>query len=91
MKTFLQIQEGVYDPNIFKAVFLGGSGKSFVVRQTTGGLGMKILNSDDIFEKKLEDGLDGKPEDIFSDQGQDIRGRAKNLQVKDKICGLMVD
>ena len=94
MKTFLQIQEGVYDPNIFKQYFLGvWSGKSFVVRQTTGGLGMKILNSDDIFEKKLEDaGLDaGKPEDIFSDQGQDIRGKAKNLQVKDKICGLMVD
>ena len=24
MKTYQQIQEGVYDPNIFKAVFLAG-------------------------------------------------------------------
>ena len=101
MKTFLQIQEGVYDPNIFKMAFcwMLWSGKSFVVRQTTGGLGMKILNSDDIFEKKLEDaGLDaGKPEDIFSDQGQDIRGKAKKLTSKrqdlwvDGRLGVIID
>ena len=82
MKTFQQIQEGVYDPNIFNAIFLAGgpgSGKSYVVRKTTGGLGMKIVNSDDIYEKELEKaGLDiGKPEDIFSDEGQAIRLRSK--------------
>ena len=82
MKTFQQIQEGVYDPNIFKAIFLAGgpgSGKSYVVRKTTGGLGLKIVNSDDIYEKDLERaGLDiGKPEDIFSDEGQAIRLRSK--------------
>ena len=82
MKTFHQIQEGVYDPNIFNAIFLAGgpgSGKSYVVRKTTGGLGMKIVNSDDIYEKDLERaGLDiGKSEDIFSDKGQDIRIRSK--------------
>ena len=82
MKTFHQIQEGVYDPNIFNAIFLAGgpgSGKSYVVRKTTGGLGMKIVNSDDIYEKDLEKaGLDiGKPEDIFSDEGQAIRLRSK--------------
>jgi len=82
MKTFQQIQEGVYDPNIFNAIFLAGgpgSGKSYVVRKTTGGLGMKIVNSDDIYEKDLEKaGLDiGKPEDIFSDEGQAIRDRSK--------------
>tara|TARA_Y100000748_G_scaffold301319_1_gene301336 strand:- start:12 stop:677 length:666 start_codon:yes stop_codon:yes gene_type:complete len=57
MKTFTDLQEGVYDPNIFKAFFLAGgpgSGKSYVVRKTTGGLGMKIVNSDDVFEKYLE-------------------------------------
>ena len=57
MKTFQQIQEGVYDPNIFKAIFLAGgpgSGKSYVVRRSTGGLGMKIVNSDDIYEKMLK-------------------------------------
>ena len=81
MKTFTTLQEGVYDPNIFKAIFLAGgpgSGKSYVVRRTTGGLGMKIVNSDDIYEKMLKDaGLDTTPEDIYSDKGQDIRGRAK--------------
>ena len=57
MTTFTDLQEGVYDPNIFKAFFLAGgpgSGKSYVVRKTTGGLGMKIVNSDDVFEKYLE-------------------------------------
>jgi|TARA_B100000073_G_scaffold123963_1_gene101244 predicted kinase len=82
MKTFQQLLEGVYDPNIFNAIFLAGgpgSGKSYVVKKTTGGLGMKIVNSDDIYEKDLEKaGLDiGKPEDIFSDEGQAIRARAK--------------
>ena len=82
MKTYQQIQEGVYDPNIFKAVFLAGgpgSGKSFVVRTTTGGLGLKIVNSDDIYERDLEKaGLDaGNPDDIFSDEGQAIRVRSK--------------
>ena len=84
MKTFQEIQEGVYDPNIFNAIFLAGgpgSGKSYVVRKTTGGLGMKVVNSDDIYEKELEKaGLDiGKPEDIFSDEGQELRGKAKRL------------
>ena len=81
MKTFQIIQEGVYDPNIFKAIFLAGgpgSGKSYVVRRTTGGLGMKIVNSDDIYEKMLKDaGLEPTPDDIFSDKGQEIRVKAK--------------
>lgn len=81
MKTFTELQEGVYDPNIFKAIFLAGgpgSGKSYVVRRTTGGLGMKNVNSDDIYEKMLKDaGLEATPEDIFSDEGQAIRVRAK--------------
>ena len=83
MKTFTELQEGVYDPNIFKAIFLAGgpgSGKSYVVRKTTGGLGMKIVNSDDIYEKMLKDaGMETTPEDIFSDKGQEIRGRAKGV------------
>ena len=81
MKTFNELQEGVYDPNIFKAVFLAGgpgSGKSYVVRRTTGGLGMKIVNSDDVYEKMLKDvGLDTTPEDIYSDEGQATRVKAK--------------
>jgi len=81
MITWKELQEGVYDPNIFKAIFLAGgpgSGKSYVVRKTTGGLGMKIVNSDDIYEKMLNDaGLQTTPEDIFSDKGQEIRVQAK--------------
>jgi len=81
MKNFTELQEGVYDPNIFKAIFLAGgpgSGKSYVVRKTTGGLGMKIVNSDDIYEKMLKDvGLETTPEDIFSDKGQEVRVKAK--------------
>ena len=63
-----------------------GSGKSFVVRTTTGGLGLKIVNSDDIYERDLENaGLDaGNPEDIFSDEGQEIRVRSKEKKLKDK-------
>ena len=56
MKTFQQLLEGIYDPNIFKAVFLAGgpgSGKSFVVGKTLGGLGLKIINSDAPFERYL--------------------------------------
>ena len=28
MKTFTELQEGVYDPNIFKAIFLAGGAGS---------------------------------------------------------------
>ena len=89
MRTFRQIQEGVYDANIFNAIFLAGgpgSGKSYVVKRSTGGLGLKIVNSDDIYEKDLEDaGLDiAKPEDIFSDKGQAIRIRSKEKTKKRK-------
>ena len=57
MKYFNELQEGVYDPNIFKAFFIAGgpgSGKSFVVRRTTGGLGLRVINSDDAFEHQLK-------------------------------------
>ena len=39
MKTFHQIQEGVYDPNILKAFFLAGgpgSGKSIYSKELQG-------------------------------------------------------
>ena len=49
-----QIEEGVNDPAIFKAVFLAGgpgSGKSFIVGKTgLPALGFKVVNSDDAFE-----------------------------------------
>ena len=88
MITFTELQEGVYDPNIFKAFFIAGgpgSGKSFVVRKTTGGLGMKIVNSDDIFEKMLDDELGTQDlREIDTTVRDEIRGRAKALTKKKK-------
>ena len=57
MITFKELQEGVYDPNIFKAFFLAGghcSGKSYVVARTTKMFGMRVVNSDDVFEKLVK-------------------------------------
>lgn len=80
------IEEGVYDPSIFKAVFMAGgpgSGKSYVSNIVTAGLGMKVVNSDDVFEIFLKKaGMTTTPEDIFSDKGQEIRGNAKNITGK---------
>ena len=83
MKTFHELQEGVYDPNIFKAFFLAGgpgSGKSYVVRKTTGGTGLKSVNSDEAFELLLKRaGLSLKmpPEEFERKEVQ--RARAKEL------------
>ena len=57
MKTYQELLEGIQDPNIFKAFFLAGgpgSGKSYVVRKTTGGSGLRVVNSDDAFELLLK-------------------------------------
>ncbi len=89
MKTFEQLTEGVYDPNIFKAFFLAGgpgSGKSYVVRRTTGGLGLKIVNSDIAFEKLLKDAdfdLDFRTMSPEKSLERDkIRSRAKEVTSK---------
>ena len=77
------LSEGVYDPSIFKAFFLAGgpgSGKSYVVRRTTGGFGMKTINPDIAFEKVLSDA--GKSLDLTKIDPEErdlLRLRAKNL------------
>ena len=51
------INEGVYDPGIFKAFFLAGgpgSGKSWVSERTLSGMGLKVINSDNAFSRALE-------------------------------------
>ena len=61
MKRTLQevreyINEGVYDPGIFKAFFLAGgpgSGKTFVTSSAFAGTGLKLVNSDVKFERDL--------------------------------------
>ena len=51
------LNEGVYDPGIFKAFFLAGgpgSGKTFVTASAFAGTGLKVVNSDAAFEKGLK-------------------------------------
>ena len=101
MITFTELQEGVYDPNIFKAFFLAGgpgSGKSYVVRKTTGGMGMKVVNSDDIFEKLLDkEGLSKKMPESEKEPRDIVRAKAKRLTSAKKAnylegrLGLIID
>ena len=101
MKTFQELQEGVYDPNIFKAFFLAGgpgSGKLYVVRKTTGGTGLKSVNSDEAFEyllKKAGLSLKMPPEEFERKEVQ--RKRAKEITAARKAnylegrLGLIID
>ena len=101
MKNFTDLQEGLYDPNIFKAFFLAGgpgSGKSYVVKKSTGGTGMKIVNSDDIFEKYLKQAkLDFKMTATQGKARDELRTKAKVVTAKRKgnyiegRLGLIID
>ena len=88
MKSYQELQEGVYDPNIFKAFFLAGgpgSGKSYVVRRTTGGSGLKIVNSDNAFEMLLKRaGLSLKMPASEEEPRDVVRSRAKDITSKQK-------
>ena len=101
MKKYHELQEGVYDPNIFKAFFLAGgpgSGKSYVVRRTTGGTGLKVVNSDDAFESLLKKaGLSLKMPPEEFERKEKVRAHAKELTAKrqanylDGRLGLIID
>ena len=95
------LHEGVYDQHIFKAVFLAGgpgSGKSYVVSRTTGGSGLKLVNSDDAFENLLRKaGLSLKMPSSEEEPRDVVRGRAKEITAKKKAnylegrLGLIID
>jgi len=97
----VQVDEGVNDPHIFKAVFMAGgpgSGKSFVAQNILGGTGLRAVNSDEVYEFLLKrQGLSLDPDTIASTQGQEIRGTAKDLTAKrqqnyiDGRIGLLID
>ena len=101
MRTFQNLQEGLQDPNIFKAFFLAGgpgSGKSYVVRKTTGGTGLKVVNSDDAFEKLLRDAnlsLKMPPEEKAPREVQRKRAKALTKSRRDNYVegriGLIID
>ena len=101
MKTFQQLLEGIYDPHIFKAIFLAGgpgSGKSFVVGRTLGGTGLKIINSDEPFERYLiQAGLsldmpdeEEVPRDIERARAKKVTA-AKKGHALDGRLGLIID
>ena len=101
MKTFHELQEGLYDPNIFKAFFLAGgpgSGKSFVAMKATGGSGLKSVNSDDAFEHMLtKAGLSLKmppgetePRDVVRDKAKKITTKVEKNYVEGRL-GLIID
>ena len=87
MRKFQQyITEGVYDPSIFKAFFLAGgpgSGKSFVSASALSGMGLKVINSDNVFTsalKKEHMSLDFAAMDKKEIEKRDkIRSRAKSV------------
>ena len=97
-----EIDEGVNDPAIFKAIFLAGgpgSGKTFIVGKTgLTSLGFRVVNSDTAFENALKKaGVEMNPDNIFSVKGQEIRGKAKELTAKQQglyikgRLGLVID
>ena len=101
MKTFQELQEGLYDPNIFKAFFLAGgpgSGKSYVAGKATGGSGLKSVNSDDAFEHMLNKaGLSLKmppeetePRDVVRGKAKDITTRMEKNFIEGRL-GLIID
>lgn len=96
------IEEGPNDPHIFKAVFLAGgpgSGKSFVHGKMLKGSGLKSVNSDEVYEYLADkENFDlSDPDKVASDQGQEMRDRAKSLtSSREKIyldgrLGLVID
>ncbi len=83
---FQDLQEGLYDPHIFKAFFLAGgpgSGKTFVTASAFGGTGLKVINSDAAFENALKkNNLSLKMPDSETEARDMLRARAKATTVK---------
>ena len=86
-----QLEEGVYDQGIFKAIFLAGgpgSGKSYIARRVSGGHGFKLVNSDVAFEKAMKEAglplnmIDLTPEEEAAKD--EIRDHAKELTLKQR-------
>jgi predicted kinase len=85
-ELLLDLNEGVYDPNIFKAIFLAGgpgSGKSYIAGRTIRGGGLRIVNSDSALEALLKKAnLSLKMPDSQAAQRDPIRDKAKKLTQK---------
>jgi predicted kinase len=95
------INEGVYDLSIFKAIFAAGgsgSGKGFITSKVTGGLGYKVINSDDLFEflmkkSKISLKLAEVPQDVFipvRDKAKKITDRKQSMHLDGRL-GVIID
>jgi dephospho-CoA kinase len=95
------LEEGPNDPHIFKAVFMAGgpgSGKSYVASKLFKGTGLRMINSDEIYEYMMgKENLPLDPDTIFSPRGQEIRDKAKQITNRkqsshlDGRLGLIID
>ena len=110
MKSFTELLEGVYDPNIFKAFFMAGgpgSGKSYAVMQGIGqaqkqvkvtAQGLKLVNSDDVFEKYLRDAQlnfkmdanQGKQRDVLRTRAKVVTKKKQDNYVEGRL-GMVID
>jgi len=97
MRKFQQyITEGVYDPSIFKAFFLGGgpgSGKSWVSERVLSGMGLKVINSDNSFSSMLKKEKMSLNFATYSDKEIERRDkiRSKSKQVAGMQLGLALE
>ena len=95
------LDEGLYDPGIFKAFFMAGgpaSGKSFIAGSVFTGTGLKFVNSDRVFESKLKQAhLNFEMPKSEEEQRDELRDRAKltaNSQLEQYVdgrLGLVID
>lgn len=88
LKEEQSLFEGVYDPAIFKAVFLAGgpgSGKDFVLGKIISGFGLVEVSSDPFLSHLMtKHKLDLKMPEHETSQRDLVRGRAKNLEQEKK-------
>ena len=77
------VHEGVYDPGIFKAIFLAGapgSGKTYVGDKLLSGSGLKLVNTDKAFEMFItKKGLRKDMPDSEKTERDIERDRAKKI------------
>ena len=87
------LDEGVYDPNIFKAVFMAGapgSGKTTASNKLFAGTGLKSLNVDDFYNQlRQTQKATGNPEQDYSAAWEKYRAREQNYL--DGRLGLIID
>ena len=92
MRKFQQyITEGVYDPSIFKAFFLGGgpgSGKSWVSERALSGMGLKVINSDSSFSRMLS--KEKMSLDFATHNEKEIERRDKIRSKSKRVAGMQL-